>query len=663
MKIDEKIRARIENLREKITRYDFLYYVKGEPEISDREYDRMYAELKTLEEEHPEYITADSPTRRVGGEPLKEFKTVKHAVPMLSLENTYSREEVAEWEKRIRKKVPLKEGFVIEEKLDGVSISVTYEKGKLILAASRGNGISGDDITGNILTQRVIPLVLRTDNPPDSVEIRGEMFLKISELRRINEVREKNGEPVFANPRNTCAGTLKLLDPAEVSERRLSAYFYGFGRWDGTSPPLTQMKLLEIYEEWGLPVNSTYSQCASIEEVFESYERLADERADRDYDIDGTVVKVNLFREHDVLGATSRNPRWAIAYKFESKKATTTVREIIFSVGRTGIITPVAKLEPVGIGGVTVSSATLHNFDQVRKLGVSAGDRVEVERGGDVIPKIVSVIKASGSHRPVVPPGKCPACGHTVKKDINGVFYRCSNIRCPAQLKQKILHYASIDAMNIEGLGENIAQQLVERGFVRNISDLYSLDMEKLLSLDLFAEKKARKLLDAVRNGRNCALSNFIYALGIQNVGKHTAKILARRFGSVNGLMNAGRAALMDIDEIGPIVSESIMDFFESDTNQDEIKELLKNGVRPVHQEGGRKLSGLKFVFTGTMKNFTRKAAAARIEALGGAESSSVTADTDYLVAGENPGSKLDKAKEKGIKIINEEEFTELAGK
>jgi DNA ligase (NAD+) len=652
----------IEKLREQIEQHDYLYYVKGEPEISDEEYDRLYKELERLEHGHPEFRDTNSPTQRVGGAPLEGFRTVPHRIPMLSLDNTYSEKEVVDWVKRIKKTVDVSEGYVVEEKIDGVGLSLNYEKGKLSAAVTRGNGFEGDDITQNARTQRTIPLTLKTSSPPALVEVRGEMFITRSELERINEQRANQGKPVFANPRNTCAGTLKLLDPKTVAKRRLSAFFYGLGVWEGENRPRTQQELFGLYADWGLPVNKNFEVCRDIKDIFRVYERFKSERETRDYDIDGAVVKINAFTRQERLGATSKSPRWAVAFKFEAKRGTTRIKDIIFSVGRTGIITPVAQLEPVRVGGVTISSATLHNFDQVRKLGAGIGDRIEVERGGDVIPKITGVIKKVRNAGLVTPPKKCPVCGEQVKKDAEGVYYRCVNLSCPAQLKQALLHYASPSSMNIEGLGENVADQLVEKGLVKKIPDIYRLKQEDLIGLELFAKKKADNLLNSIHRSRDCSLVNFIFGLGIQNVGKHTAGILAKRFKTVRNLMRASRGALEKINEIGPIVSKSIVDFFGSGRNREAIEQLLDSGVSPKFKETGGRLDGKSFVFTGTLEKYSRKEAQNKAEGLGGKTSSSVSRETDFLVKGEGPGSKLNQAKKYGAKIISEDEFLQMIG-
>jgi len=663
MSVKNKVKEEIERLRKEIRRHDRLYYIEGNPEISDREYDHLYKELTELENSNPELSDPNSPTQRVGGEPSEGFRTVEHGEPMLSLDNSYSELEVEEWLARVRKQIDISDGFIVEEKIDGVGVSLTYSNGELQLAASRGNGMQGDDITSNIRTQRVIPLILDTDNPPDKVEIRGEMYITKSEFSRINRRREREGKPLFANPRNTCAGTLKLLDPRAVAERNLSAFFYARGLWEGSWAPSTQSQLLEILAEWGLPIDRNYTKCGTSEDIFRAYDDIRKHRNDRNYEIDGVVIKVNSFKEQDMLGNTAKSPRWAIAYKFESGKDVTTVKDVEFSVGRTGIITPVAKLEPVRIGGVTITSATLHNFDQINRLNVAVGDLVDVERGGDVIPKITGVVKKTGGNK-IEPPEECPVCGSRTDKDRDGVYYRCMNIRCPAQIKQKVIHYGSPDAMDIEGLGDSVVDQLVDRGMVRSISDLYGLKKEDLMKLELFADKKAENLIKSIDSSRRCSLADFIYGLGIPNVGKHIASLLADNFRTIERLIFATPEELETIDEIGPVVAHSIVSFFSEEDNRSEILSLVENKVAPVYNtvSTGDLLKGKKLVFTGALQHYTRKQAKEKVENLGGRVVTSVSRETDYLVAGDSPGSKLEEAKDKGVHVISEKEFMEIIG-
>ncbi len=658
----------IKELRKIINYHNHLYYVQGTSEISDAEYDKLYRRLILFEEENPEFFDPDSPTQLVGGEPLKEFESAIHIVPMLSLSNTYTKNEVLEWEERISKSIYSNKSYCVEEKIDGVGISLIYEKGRLLKAVTRGNGIKGDDITLNIRTQKIIPLILMVKAPPKLIEIRGELFIRLSEFDRINENQKKKKEALFANPRNICAGTLKLLNPRKVSERKLNAFFYSAGAWEGEGKPSTQGKLLKLYKNWGLPVNNNYKICSDIDEVFEIYNTFSKERNKRDYEIDGIVIKVNSFDYQQELGATSKSPRWAIAYKFKSKKSITKIKDINYSVGRTGVITPVALLEPVSVGGVTISRATLHNFDYIKKLGVSVGDNVEIERGGDVIPKILRKIKnikiSTNAHSTeCTPPIFCPSCGGDVLKDPDGVYYRCINMSCPAQMIQKLLHFASPAAMDIKNLGESAAVQLIKKELVKDLSDIYKLKKEDIIKLELFAEKKAENLIASIEKSKKCSLTNFIFAIGIRNIGHHIARLLANEYKNIDTLMNIKVVDLEKINEIGEIGSQSIVKFFSIKKNRAVIKTLLDSGVQPIHQSVLSKYKDKKFVFTGSLINYSRTEAAEKIEKVGGRLITSLTSGADYLIVGKNPGSKLNKAKKYNIKIISEKEFEKMLRK
>ncbi len=661
--MSEKIKKEIESLRKKVRKHDRLYYLKGTPIISDSQYDRLYRRLKELEEKFPSYDSPDSPTKRVGGGVLEQFRTLPHREPMLSLDNLYSKEELKGWLKKREKKTGENKGYVVEEKIDGVAISLTYENGILTLALSRGNGREGDDITRNIKRQMVIPLRLDSSPVPDMVEIRGELYISLSEFRRINSIREEKGKNVFANPRNACAGSLKLLDPSKSARRRMSAFFYSVGAWEGAPPPRTQEELLNILSSWGLPVNKNFYCSLTLNDIFESIEKLRRFREERDYEVDGAVIKVNSIKDQKNLGATVKSPRWAVAYKYESKKAITLIKDIEYSVGRTGTITPVAKLEPVKVGGVTISRATMHNFDFTEKIKAGKGDRVEIERGGDVIPKILGLVKKSPNSKGVPLPAKCPSCGEKIRKDPEGVYIRCLNISCPAQLKQKLIHYGSPGAMDIQGLGESVAGQLVEEGLVKKLPHLYRLRKRDLIRLDLFADRKADNLIKEIDESRECSLDSFIWALGIRQVGRHIASVLANRLGSMEALSAAGRDELEEIKEIGPVVAKNIVNFFSGTENKETVRELLNRGVKPRLQNRGGGLEGESFVFTGSLKKYSRNEAKMEVEERGGRAVSSPSSATDYLVIGENPGSKAEKGKKLGLKIIDEEEFEELIGK
>lgn len=657
----EKINKKIENLREKIRYHDNLYYVQGQPGISDQKYDKLYDRLLLLEKRYPQFDNSNSPTHRVGGEPAAEFKTVNHRKPMLSLDNTYSGEETKQWIRRVEKKLNNFRGYSVEEKIDGVGISLIYEKGNLTLAVTRGNGYRGDDVTANIKTQKVIPLVLRGEKHPDFIEIRGEIFITKSELNRINKKRKEKGKTPFSNPRNTCAGTLKLLDPARVAKRRLKAFFYGVGDVKNFPYPETQEELLQNYKKWGLPINSNFYICSSFKEIFQAFKVFEAKRNKKNYEIDGAVLKVNSLEKRLHLGATSKSPRWAVAFKFKPKREITTLKDVTFNIGRTAIITPVAKLKPVDIGGVTISRATLHNFEEIKRLKVGVGDKVEVKRGGDVIPKIMGVVKKVKDAKPIKTPKKCPSCGGKVVKDPDGVYIRCTNMSCPAQLKRKIVYFASPRAMDIEGLGKKVSGQIIENNLAKSIADIYKLRKEDLLKLNLFARKKANNLLESIDESKDCSLKDFIYALSIRHVGKYTAGILACKFKTLDNLMETDFSRLSEYEDIGPVVAESVKNFFKNNRNIDIIKKMLSRGVRPNFSgESKNILENKKFVFTGALEKHTRSEAKKEIEKLGGRALSSVSSRIDYLVAGEKPGSKLDKARRENVKIIDEDEFEKI---
>lgn len=649
-------------LRREIERHNRLYYNEGRQEISDAEYDELFRRLIELEEENPSLISPDSPTGKVGAEPVPDGRALRHLMPMLSLDNTYSREEISEWIKRIYKSLIPAGGFLVEEKIDGVGVSLLYEGGLLKRALTRGNGLEGEDITVNIFTQNIIPMSLKGSNIPATIEVRGEMYISHTELERINRERINSGKKSFSNPRNTCAGTLKLLNPSEVAERNLQAFFYSYGGVVGGSLPDAQEKLLERFSEWGLPVDSSFIRCAGEEEIISALKKIEIGRDKKDYDIDGAVIKVNSFEEQFNLGSTSRSPRWAVAYKFRAKSAVTKLTDVIYNVGRTGVITPRAILEPVKVGGVTISSATLHNYDQIQRLGINVGDLVRVERGGDVIPKVLKVEEKSVSSFKIDPPLSCPSCGDPTFREAGGVYYRCNNISCPALFIRRIIHFASPEAMNIEGLGESVAEQLYSSGLVRNLSDIYALKKEELLSLELFKEKRASNLIKSIRNSRGRPLASYIFALGIPNVGKQTAKALAKKYGDIESLMNAGEGELTLLRDVGDVVAESLVGFFRSEKNREVIMHLLERGVNPIlaEQEEGP-LKGKKFVFTGTLEKMKRKAAAGIVEKLGGEFSNTLSRDTDFLVAGANSGSKLAKAEKYNVSVITEEEFIRMS--
>ena len=666
----EEIKKQIEKLRKEIKRHDYLYYVLNQPEISDYEYDQLMKKLQDLEKKYPQLITPDSPTQRVSGEVAKEFKSVKHNTPMLSLENTYSSEEIIDWEERIRKILgEQKCEFVVEPKIDGVSCTILYKNGLLVLGATRGDGETGEDITLNIKTIHSIPLSLRESSKyqiPSTFEVRGEVYIDKKDFEKLNKKLQDNNEITFANPRNAAAGSIRQKDPKVTAERPLKFFAHSTGLIEDKNLKIeNHLKFLEICKEFGIRTIENFKLCKNIEEVIDYCKKWQEERDKIEYDIDGMVIKVNSFRQREILGTTMKSPRWAIAYKFPAQQATTKIKNIRVQVGRTGIITPVADLEPVKCGGVTISHATLHNFDEIKRLGVKIGDTVIVERAGEVIPKIVKVIesKRTGNEKNFKVPEKCPECGgEIVKEKEEEVAYRCINPSCPAQLIRGLIHFAKREAMDIEGLGEAVVQQLVEKKLVQDFADIYSLKKEDLLQLELFKDKKAQNLLDAIQKSKNRPLSRLLFALGIRNVGEKAAMVLAEKFLNIENLMKATIDELQKIYEIGPVMAESIVNFFKQASTKKLIQKLKDSGVNMKEEikKGPKILEGKTFVFTGELKNFSRNEAEAKVRELGGNATSSVSKKTDYVVVGENPGSKFDKAKKLGIKIIDENEFLKM---
>ncbi|RLD18233.1 MAG: DNA ligase [Caldiserica bacterium] len=664
----EKIKKEIEHLRELINYHNYRYYVLAQPEISDYEFDMLMKRLEELEKKYPEFYDPNSPTQRVGGEPLKEFKTVKHRVPMLSLSNTYSEKEIYEWEERIKRIIgERKVDYVVELKIDGVGISLTYEDGKLTLGASRGDGVSGDDITLNVKTIKTIPLTLLKkdkENFPKILEVRGEVYMEKKEFEELNKMREEKGETLFANPRNATAGTLKLLDPREVAKRNLKCFIHSLGYYEGWKRPETHYEVLKKLEEFGFRINPHIKVFNSIKEVVKYCKEWEEKRDTLEYEIDGMVIKVNRISLQEELGSTLKSPRWAIAYKFKARKGITKLVDVIHQVGRTGVITPVAVLEPVNVGGVAISRATLHNYDEIERLGVMIGDYVEVERSGDVIPKITGVVKEKRGKdvKKIDIPKRCPVCGGEVVRKEGEVAVRCINPLCKAQLERAIIHFAQRTAMDIEGLGKSVAEQLVRKGFVNDIADIYYLKREQLMRLELFKDKKTDNLLRAINESKNRPLSRFLFALGIPYVGEKAAEVLAQRFKSLEKIMNASIPQLKSIPEIGDVMAESIYKFFKNPSVIKIIEKFKKAGLKLEYEEEKKsdKLKGKIFVFTGELESFTRREAQEIVKKLGGIPSSSVSRNTDFVVVGKNPGSKYEKAKALGVKIIDEKEFLEM---
>jgi len=661
------VKRRIEELRAEIRRHDHLYYVLNRPEISDRQYDKLFAELKELEEANPEFITADSPTQRVSEQPLAGFATVRHRVPMLSMDNTYNAEELGAFDERVRKQLGRRDyNYVVELKIDGVAISLRYERGELVTAATRGDGEVGDDATANVRTIKAVPLVLLGDGKiPDVLEVRGEVYMPTKAFVELNRLRAEAGEPAFANPRNAAAGSLKLLDARTTATRNLSFFAYATGEM---SEPLADnhYQTLQKFRKFGLPVNPHIKEAGDIDEVVDICLGWSDKRLKLDYQIDGMVIKVNRFDQRDMLGATGRAPRWCISYKFPAEQAKTKVESIDVQVGKSGILTPVANLSPVQLSGTTVKRASLHNFDELRRLDVRCGDTVVVEKAGEIIPQVVEVkkkLRPAGAVAFKVPK-KCPNCGWSVAKDEDGVYIRCVNPDCLGQLKERLRYFAGRDQMDIENLGAALIEQLVERGLVKNFADLYKLEVCDLVELERMAQKSAANVIEAIEKSKTQALWRLVAALGIRHIGGQSAEILAEHFGSLEALMAADEQALEGIEQIGPKMAESVYEYFRKPRNRAIIDELLGIGVKPkrakVTRKDAGKLAGKTIVVTGTLESFTRQQVEQAIKEAGGKASSSVSKKTDFVLAGKEPGSKVDKARKFGVKVINEKEFLEM---
>ncbi len=645
----------IEKLRELIREHEYRYYVAAEPSISDYEFDQLMRELQRLEQEHPELVTPDSPTQRVGGEPAKEFPSHTFSIPMLSLENAYSEEELRDWDRRVLQLAATESvDYVAELKIDGLSVALIYEGGLLGKGVTRGDGRTGEVVTGNVRTIRSVPLRL---NEHASVEIRGEVFLSLKAFRQLNEQREQAGEPRFANPRNAAAGSLRQLDPGVVARRPLDFYAY----WTHPTTPL-QSENLKWITRLGLKVNPHRKLCHSLQEVIDFYQQWEKHRDDLDYEIDGVVVKVNSVEVQAKLGSTSKSPRWAIAVKFPARQATTRLLNIRVQVGRTGALTPVAELEPVVLGGTTIRNATLHNEDEIGRLGVQINDSVLLERGGDVIPKIVRVVDRPPDRVPFEMPSRCPVCGSEVYREEGEAVSRCLSQTCPAKLKESLLHWASRRAMKIDGLGERLVDQLVAKNLVHDVSDLYELRQTRLEELERMGSKSAENLLKEIDASRSLEFWRLLFGLGIRHVGERTAQILAKHFGSIERLEDTSQDELERVYEIGPQLAESIHQFLRQPENRELIKRLAAAGL-PMRAEpdkgsaSDQALSGKTFVLTGTLDTLTREEAAALIEAHGGRVSLSVSKKTNFVVAGRDAGSKLEKARNLGVEVLNEQQF------
>jgi DNA ligase (NAD+) len=666
------LEKKIEALREKIRHHEYRYYVLDDPEITDAEFDRLMNELKKLEAEHPELVTPDSPTQRVGGKPREGFVKVKHSSPMLSLDNAYSEEELRDWERRVHELSGRNDvEYMCELKLDGMSLALHYSDGQLVRGITRGDGSVGEDVTSNVRTVRSIPLSiakekLKKAGIPAEFEVRGEMLMPLAAFRRMNEEREKQGLSQFANPRNATAGTVRQLEPSITAQRRMDFFGYLLLK-DGRTYFDRQSKAMDALEAAGFKVNPHRKLVKNLGEVWKFIESWEIKRESLPYEIDGIVVKVDRTTLQQELGFTGKAPRWAIAYKYAARGAVTQIENIVPQVGRTGKLTPVAWLKPVPIGGTTVSRATLHNMDEIERLGVKIGDWVEVERGGDVIPKVVKVVEDkehARGHKEFQMPEHCPVCGGNVVRTPGEVDHRCVNANCPAKLQGTILHFASRHVMDIDGLGEALVNQLTERGLVKNVADLYRLTKADLLKLERMGDKSAENVLAEIAASKKLPLERVIYGLGIRFVGERTAQFLAEHFGSLDDVMKARAEELEEVNEVGPRIAESIVEFFADEHNRQLVSDLRKAGLTFAGQkkQKGTKLAGKTFVLTGTLARHTRDEAKKMIEDAGGRVSGSVSKKTDYVVAGSDAGSKLDKARELGVSVIGEEELEALVG-
>jgi DNA ligase (NAD+) len=665
--VPAKAKKRAAALRDDIDRHNYLYYVEANPEITDQAFDALLEELTELEAEYPDLVTPDSPTQRVGGEPIERFESVAHEVPMLSIDNTYSEDELRKFDERVRKGLGEESPvYVAELKIDGVAISLRYENGQYARAATRGDGERGDVVTENVRTIRGVPLKVK-GKPPELLEVRGEVYMTNNELERINQQREEKGEPPLANPRNTTAGTLKQLDPRAVAERRLMIACYGTAPIGGQEDA-SHWETLQQLRKWGFPTNKHSEQCKDIDAVWAVCEKWADKRNELDYEIDGLVVKVDHAKHRARLGATAKAPRWAIAYKYPAQVAQTVLKDIVIQVGKSGALTPVAEMEPVQLAGTTVKRASLYNFEDLAAKDIRVGDTVEIQKAGEIIPQVLRYVpeKRKKGARKFKVPEKCPVCGGPVHKDPDGVFLRCVNLACPKQVKERLRYYASRSAMDIDGLGPAIIEQLVDNGHVKDPADLYTLDAETLEGLERMGKKSAANLVDGIAASKERPLSRLVAGLGVRHVGSENAEVLARHFGDMESLMKASAADMADVHTIGEVVAASVHDFFDTPENQSLIKRLADSGVNMEEPSAGRRggptpFEGKTFVVTGKLSNYTRDGIHDRIKSLGGKTSSSVSKKTDYLVAGDDAGSKLNKARELGVDILSEDEFDRMA--
>ncbi|MDD3374659.1 MAG: NAD-dependent DNA ligase LigA [Candidatus Omnitrophica bacterium] len=666
---DQK-RKEIEQLRKDLEYHNYRYYVLSDPIISDKEYDDLLKSLLDLEKKSPQYFSKNSPTQRVGVKMESSGGGVTHSSKMYSLDNTYSIDELLEWKARVEKNCPnQKIQYTVELKIDGVSASLRYREGQFVLGATRGDGVIGEDITANLRTIRSVPLqILSGDlkSIPKNFEVRAEIYMTKSDFEKLNEQRKKEGEPIFANARNATSGSVKLLDSTVTAKRRLSSFVHSRGVFEDNLEVASQWDFLNLMKTCGFCVDPNSRLCKSFEEVVSYCKEFESKRNKIPYEVDGVVIKVNSFRQQESLGATSKSPRWAVAYKFLAQQATTTIKDIVVQVGRTGVLTPVAELEPVECAGVTISRATLHNFDEIERLGVQQGDRVLLERAGDVIPKIIKVIDFSKkeSRLPFSVPKKCPECESAViRENDDEVAYRCVNLSCPKQVERRLIHFASRNAMDIEGLGESVVKELLEKKLVQSFSDIYILKKKDLLTLNLFKEKKADNLLKAIEKSKKQPLARLLFALGIEHIGEKAAYVLATKFLNMENICNARFDDFTSIAEIGDVMAESLIRFLKQGVTKKLISQLRNFGVnmaQPEEKEKGTVLSGKKFVLTGELKQWTRNEVTAIIKKLGGDIVGSVSKNTTFVLTGENPGSKYQKALKLGVSILSETKFKEM---
>jgi DNA ligase (NAD+) len=668
----KSVSSELESLRDSIRHHEYRYYVLDDPEIPDADFDQLMNELKRLEAAHPELVTPDSPTQRVGGKPREGFVKVSHSVPMLSLDNAYNEEELRNWERRVHELSGHKDiEYVCELKLDGMSLALRYQDGKLVRGITRGDGSIGEDVTANVRTVRSVPLSISAEKLkkagiPADFEVRGEMLMPIVSFKKMNDDREKRGLSLFANPRNATAGTVRQLEPSITAQRRLDYFTYMLIA-NGRTIFNQHWQTLNALDNAGFKVNPRRALATNFEEILEFIKQWEEKRESLPYEIDGVVIKVNSTALQNELGFTGKAPRWAIAYKYAARSGITQIENIHVQVGRTGKLTPVAELKPVPIGGTTVSRATLHNMDEIERLGVKIGDWVEVERGGDVIPKVTRVIdddKHPRGHKSFHMPEHCPVCGGNVVRVQGEADHRCVNQKCPAKLRETILHFASRGIMNIDGMGDALVNQLTQRGIVKDIADIYKLTKADLLKLERMGDKSAENILREIANSKKLPLERVIYGLGIRFVGERTAQFLAEHFGSLDAIEGASEEELQKVEEVGTRIAKSIIEFFAEPKNRELVEELRTAGLqfKGKKKERGTKLAGKTFALTGTLANYTRDQAKKMIEDAGGKVAGSVSKKTDYVVAGSDAGSKLDKARELGVTVLDEHGMRELVG-